>query len=205
MRSDIRLFIASLVASAWLTSGWLPLASGQMGPMGRQAPGPMSQMAEPTEHGTKTVGGLEITLVAAPPLSQEQMAKMMPGMGEMKGPMGGMQQMPPMGPMKGMAPMQQMKKGMGPMRGMGPMGSQPTHWIGVIVRDAKTDAAVQNLPITLTARKGQWIQTVNLMPMPGSYGANITLPEKGTYDIAVKVNRAAPEAPAEASFHFIFK
>jgi len=155
-------------------------------------------MAEPTEHGTKTVGGLEITLVAAPPLSQEQMAKMMPGMGEMKGmgPMGGMQQMPPMGPMK---------KGMAPMKGMGPMGSQPTHWIGVIVRDAKTDAAVQNLPITLTARKGQWIQTVNLMPMPGSYGANITLPEKGTYDIAVKVNRAAPGKPVEASYNFTFK
>ena len=198
MRSDIRLFIASLVASAWLTSGWPPLASSQMGPMGRQAPSPMSQMAEPTEHGTKTVGGLEITLVAAPPLSQEQMAKMMPGMGEMKGmgPMGGMQQMPPMGPMK---------KGMAPMKGMGPMGSQPTHWIGVIVRDAKTDAAVQNLPITLTARKGQWIQTVNLMPMPGSYGANITLPEKGTYDIAVKVNRAAPGKPVEASYNFTFK
>lgn len=198
MRKEFSLLSVGLVAIALIGSAWPPLASSQMGLMGGQRPGPMGQMAEPTEHGTKTVGGLEITLVAAPPLSQDQMARMMPGMGEMKGmgPMGGMQQMPPMGPMK---------KGMAPMKGMGPMGGQPTHWIGVIVRDAKTDAAVQNLPITLTARKGQWIQTVNLMPMPGSYGANITLSEKGTYEIAVKVNRAAPGKPVETSYNFTFK
>ncbi len=198
MRKEFSLRSVGLVALALIGSAWPPLASSQMGPMGGQRPGSMGQMAEPTEHGTKTVGGLEITLVAAPPLSQDQMARMMPGMGEMKGmgPMGGMQQMPPMGPMK---------KGMAPMKGMVPMAGQPTHWIGVIVRDAKTDAAVQNLPITLTARKGQWIQTVNLMPMPGSYGANITLPEKGTYEIAVKVNRAASGKPVEASYNFTFK
>ncbi len=202
MHRQIRLLLVGLAAVGWVESGWLSPASSQMGPMGGQAPDPIGQMAEPTEHGTKTVSGLEITLLAAPPLSPGQMAKMMPempqGMGEMKGmgPMGGMQQMPPMGPMK---------KGMGSMQGMGPMGGQPTHWIGVIVRDAKTDAAVRDLPITLTARKGQWTQTVNLMPMPGSYGANITLPGRGTYEVTVKVNRAAPEASAEASYDFTFK
>ncbi len=202
MSAHVTSLLVGLAVIAWVGGAQAPPAFSQMGQMGGQPRGPMGQMAEPTEHGTKTVSDLEITLLAAPPLSPGQMAKMMPempqGMGEMKGmgPMGGMQQMPPMGPMK---------KGMGSMQGMGPMGGQPTHWIGVIVRDAKTDAAVRDLPITLTARKGQWTQTVNLMPMPGSYGANITLPGRGTYEVTVKINRAAPEASAEASYDFTFK
>lgn len=159
MRKGSSLLPASLVAIALIGGGWPPGASGEMGPMGGQPPGPMGQMADPTEHGTKTIGGLEITLVSAPPLSREQMAKMMPGMG----PMGGMPAMPSMGP--------------------------ATHWIGVIVRDVKEDRVVPDLQIRLTAQKGGLSRTVTLMPMPGSYGANISLPERGRYMVTVTIAR----------------
>ena len=139
---------------------------------------------EAVEYGTKTAGGLQITLLAAPPLTAEQMQKMMPGMGGMPG-------MPSMGGMPGMGKMEGMQ-------------GQPTHWIGVVVRDAKTDAAVQNLDITLTAQKGSLIQTVKkLMPMPGSYGANISLPEKGQYRVRVQVNRS--DQPVQVDFDFAYQ
>lgn len=197
MRRDVRLFIASLVAAAWVGSGWPPFASSQMGPMGGQAPGPPDQMAEPTEHGRKTLGGLEITLLTAPPLSPDQMAKMMPGMGEMKGmgPMGGMQQMPSPG---------SMKKRMGPMQGMGGMEGQPTHWIGVLVRDLKDDRVMPGLEITLTAQKGGWARNVTLMPMPGSYGANIALPSRGGYEVHVRISLTG-RPPVEAAFDLDYR
>ncbi|MBI2001627.1 MAG: iron transporter [candidate division NC10 bacterium] len=159
MRKDVWLFLVSLLASACIGSGWPTPASGQTGPMGGPRPGPMPQTVEPTEHGTKTVGDLEITLVSALPLSQEQMAKMMPGIG----PMGGMPAMPSMGP--------------------------ATHWIGVIVHSLKDGRVVPDLQITLTAQKRRLSRTVTLMPMPGSYGANISLPEKGRYKVTVTIAR----------------
>ncbi|MBI3120650.1 MAG: hypothetical protein HYZ03_00030, partial [candidate division NC10 bacterium] len=136
MGRDVRLLVASLAVITWVGGVRLPSAYAQMAPMGGQAAGTTVQMAEPTEHGTRTVGGLEVTLLTAPPLTQEQMAKMMPGM----------------------------MQGMGGMQGMGAMAGQPTHWIGIVLRDANSDAVVRNLPISLTARKDQWMQTVNLMP-----------------------------------------
>jgi hypothetical protein len=142
-----------------------------------------SSAQEPADYGTKRAGGLEITLLAAPPLTAEQMQKMMPGMGGMPG-------MPSMGGMPGMGKMEGMQ-------------GQPTHWIGVFVRDAKTDAAMQNLDITLTAQKGDVSRTVTLMPMPGSYGANISLPEKGQYHMRVRVNR--PEQPVQVDFEFVYQ
>ncbi len=131
----------------------------------------MPPTGEPVEHGTKRAGDLEVTLLTAPPLSPEQIRQHMPGMGRMQGK-GGMQ-------------------GMGSMRGtMGSMGDAdgaPTHWIGVIVRDATDGGVVPNVDVTLTAKKGDLTRTVKLMPMPGSYGANINLPEKGRYAVTVRV------------------
>lgn len=153
----------------------------QMGGMGGMAPQPKTQAPEgrePTEHGTKQAGGLAVTLLSAPPLSPEAMQKMMPGMGGMKG-----------------------MQGMGSMMAMG--AGQPTHWIGVVVRDLKDDRVVPGLPITLTARKDGLSRTVTLMWMPGSYGANISLPEKGHY--AVTVSIARPGQPVSLVFDFEYE
>ncbi len=135
----------------------------------------MAPAGEPVEHGTKRAGDLEVTLLTAPPISPEQMQQRMPGMGSMPGK-GGMQ-------------------GMGGMRGIGGMSGDdgtPTHWIGVIIRDAKDGGVVPNADATLTAKKGHLTRTVKLMPMPGSYGANINLPEKGRYTVTVRVAHAGP-------------
>lgn len=133
-----------------------------------------SAAQEPTVHGSKQADGLEIALLTSPPLSPEEMQKTMPGMGG-TGATQGMQQM-----MRGMP-------GMGGMRGE---ADQPTHWIGVIVRDLKDDRMVQGLDITLTAQRGQLTRTVTLMAMPGSYGAHISLPEKGRYAVTVTIARS---------------
>lgn len=152
----------------------------QMGGMGGMAPPAKTQppkTSEPTEHGTKQAGGLEVALVSAPPLSPEEMQRMMRGMG------GGMQ-------------------GMGGMMSGQGQGA-PTHWIGVIVRDVKDDRAMQDLDITLTAKKGGLVRTAKLMPMPGSYGANISLPEKGRYTVTVTIAR--PGQPVSVAFPFDHK
>lgn len=124
------------------------------------------------ELGSKTSGGLEITLVSAPPRSQEEMKEMMKQMGQKE-----MQNM-----MK--------EKGMGGVMGMGGMMEIPsepaTHWLGVIVLDSKTKKFVPNLKVSLTA-KGKVTRKVDLMSMPGSYAQNISLPS-GKYDITVKVD-----------------
>lgn len=110
--------------------------------------------------------------------------------------------------MSGMGGMQEMMRGMrgmeGMMRGMPGMGAgAPTHWIGVFVRDLKEDRVVQGLQITLTARKGDVARTATLMPMRGSYGANISLPEKGRYTVTVAIAR--PENPVSVAFDFDYQ
>jgi len=142
---------------------------------------------EPTEHGTKQADGLEVTLVSAPPLSPAEMQRMMPGMGGM-------------GSMQGRGGMMRDMPGMGGMAGA---GVKPTHWIGVIVSNVKEGRVVPDLQITLTARKGELTWTVSLMPMPGSYGANISLPEKGRYTVTVTV--AHPERPVSVAFDFEYR
>ena len=132
----------------------------------------MAPSAEPVEHGKKGAGDLEVTLLTAPPLSPEQMQQHMPGMGSMQG-QGGMPGM--MGGMRGM------------MGGTSGGEGKPTHWIGAIVRDVKDGGVVPNAEVTLTAKKGDLTRTVKLMPMPGSYGSNISLPEKGRYAVTVRV------------------
>lgn len=169
----------------------------QMGGMGGMAPPAKTQppkASEPTEHGMKQAGGLEVTLLSAPPLSPEEMQRMMPGMsGGMQG-MGGM----PGGNMGGMMG----GKGMGGMMSGQGQGA-PTDWIGVVVRDVKDDRAVQDLDITLVATKGGLMRTAKLMPMPGSYGANISLPEKGRYTVTITVAR--PGQPVSVVFPFDHK
>lgn len=157
----------------------------QMGGMGGMAPQPQPpEGREPTEHGTKQAGGLAVTLLSAPPLSPEAMQRMMPGMGGMQG-MGGMM------------------RGMPGMGGMGETEARPTHWIGVVVRDLKDSRVVQGLSITLTAQKGSEARTVTLMPMPGSYGANISLPEKGRYAVTAIIAR--PGQPVDLAFDFEYE
>ncbi len=143
---------------------------------------PPSAQPQPTEHGTKRVDGLEVTLLTAPPLSSAQMQQMMRNGGGMKG-MGGM-----MGGQQGMA---------------GMPGGVPTHWIGVIVRDLNDDRAVQDAAVTLTAKKDGVTRTVKLMPMPGSYGANVTLPERGRYTVTVIIGQGGQRR--EVAFPFDYQ
>jgi hypothetical protein len=147
---------------------------------------------EPTEHGTKVTDGLEITLLSRPPLSPAEMQQMIPGMGGM----GGMQGMG--GMMRGQG-MEGMMRGMPGMGGMGGGEAQPTHWIGVVVRDLNDRRVVPDLQVTLTAQKGGLTRSVRLMPMPGSYGAHINLPEKGQYAV---VAIARPGQPLQVAFEF---
>lgn len=118
------------------------------------------------EIGKKTSGGLEITLVSAPPRTQEETKKMMEQMGQT-----GMKEM-----MK--------EKGMGDTM---EMPSEPaTHWLGVIVLNSKTQRFVPNLKVTIMAT-GPVTRNVELMSMPGSYAQNISLPS-GRYDIIVRID-----------------
>jgi hypothetical protein len=151
---------------------------------------------EPIEHGTKQADGLEITLLSRPPLSPAEMQQPTPGMGGM----GGMQGMG--GMMRGMQGME----GVRGMPGTGSMGggaAQPTHWIGVVVRDLRDDRVLQNLQVALSARKGGVTRTVQLMPMPGSYGAHISLPEKGRYNVLVGISR--PGRPLNVAFELNYE
>lgn len=145
---------------------------------------------EATEVGSQRSDDLEITLLSAPPLSPSEMERMMRGMGGMQGP-------------SGMQGMKGMKGGMPSMGGMGGGEGQATHYIGVIVRDVKADRVVHGLDLTLTAQNGGVTRTVKLMPMPGSYGANVSLPRKGTYVVTVTIAR--PGQPAAAAFEFVYK
>lgn len=124
------------------------------------------------EIGEKKAGGLEVTLVSAPPRSMEEMKKMMNQMGpEMK---------------------KMMRQG---MKGM----EEPTHWLGVVILNSKTKKFVPDLKVTLTA-KGPVTQNVDLMPMPGSYAQNISLPS-GRYDILVTIaSNKEKKQPVEVRF-----
>jgi hypothetical protein len=96
-----------------------------------------------------------------------------------------------------------MMSGMPAMGGMAGVEAPPTHYIGVLVSDLKDSTVEHGLQITLTARKAGLTRTVTLMPMPGSYGANISLPEKGRYTVAVTIAR--PENPVSIAFDFEYQ
>lgn len=144
-----------------------------------------AEKASVKEIGKETSGGLEITLVSAPPRTEEEMKKMMEQMGQTE-----MQKM-----MK--------QKGMEGMRGMGGMMDMPsepaTHWLGVVILDKKSGKFMPNLKVTLAA-KGPVRRTVELMPMPGSYAQNIAL-SSGRYDILVKIDfPKGDKKPVEVRF-----
>lgn len=163
---------------------------GGMAKMAPESQATPSSQAEPFEHGTKQADGLAVALLSAPPLSPAEIERTMPGMGGMRG-------MQEMGRMRGMAGRQEMP-------GVGGMGGEAaTHWIGVIVRSLAENRVAQDLDITLTAKKGEVVRTMKLMPMPGSYGANVSLPEKGRYVVTVAIAR--PRQPLSVSFDFSYE
>ncbi len=143
---------------------------------------------EATEVGSQRSDDLEVTLLFAPPLSPSEMQRMMRGMGGMGG-------------MQGPSGMQGMKGMMGGMPSMGGGESRATHYIGVVVRDVKADRIVQGLDVTLATVKDGVTRIVKLMP--GSYGANISLPEKGIYVVTVTIAR--PGRPVAVAFEFAYK
>ncbi len=137
---------------------------------------PWAQAEEVQELGTKVVQGLEVTCVVRPPLSPAQMTEMMRKMG-----MGGM---------------------MG-MQGM-PM-PRPTHYMGVIVKDAKTGKVMQGLTISLKAEGAARTQPVRLWAMPGSYAKGVVLPRKGPYTILFTIEGPMLKTPVEVSFNFVYR
>ncbi len=64
--------------------------------------------------------------------------------------------------------------------------------------DLKDGRVVHGLHVTLTARRNGLPRTVTLMPVPGSYGVNIRLPEKGRYTVTAAIAR--PENPVSVAF-----
>ena len=126
-----------------------------------------AQSAAIKEIGKKVSGGLEVTLLSAPPLTQAETKKTMMGTGGM-----GMMEMP----------------------------SEPaTHYLGVIIRNQKTQKVISDLKVTLTA-KGPVTRKAELMSMPGSYAQNISLPP-GRYDIIVKIDSPKEKRkPVEVRF-----
>lgn len=126
---------------------------------------------ETKEIATKRVDDLEVTFIAAPPMSAEEMAKRMPGMTAMPG----MEPMP---------------------------GVKPTHWLGVIITDAKTGRALQGLSVNLTAKGNGVTREQTLIGMPGSYANNISLPAVGAYKILVTIAGPSRRQPLKLSFDF---
>ncbi len=180
MRRKLAIGLAGLMLAGAVGPGLAQPAEGPVAPR-TQARGPMvAQMGMGgvmpetppgvREHGTKQAGGFEVTLLSSPPLSPEEMQRTMPGMGGMQGM----------------------------MRGMEGMGGPPTHWVGVVVRDA-AGRIVKGLSITLTVLD----RTVRLMPMPGSYGAHISLLQKGSYTVTVTIARRV--VPLTLAFDFEYE
>ena len=129
---------------------------------------------ETKEIATKKVDGLEVTLLAAPPMSPEEMAKRMPGMMTMPG--------------------------MEPMPGM-----KPTHWLGVIITDARTGNVLKDLQVELTAKRRDDVRRRQLIAMPGSYANNISLLAVGAYKVLIKIADPSFKQPLEVPFDFEYR
>lgn len=129
---------------------------------------------ETKEIATKKADGLEVTLLAGPPMSPEEMAKRMPGMMTMPG--------------------------MEPMPGM-----KPTHWLGVIITDARTGNVLKDLQVELTAKRRDDVRRRQLIAMPGSYANNISLPAVGAYKVLIKIADSSFKQPLEVPFDFEYR
>lgn len=129
---------------------------------------------ETKEIATKKADGLEVTLLAGPPMSPEEMAKRMPGMMTMPG--------------------------MEPMPGM-----KPTHWLGVIITDARTGNVLKDLQVELTAKRRDDVRRRQLIAMPGSYANNISLRAVGAYKVLIKIADPSFKQPLEVPFDFEYR
>lgn len=129
---------------------------------------------ETKEIATKKADGLEVTLLAGPPMSPEEMAKRMPGMMTMPG--------------------------MEPMPGM-----KPTHWLGVIITDARTGNVLKDLQVELTAKRRDDVRRRQLIAMPGSYANNISLLAVGAYKVLIKIADPSFKQPLEVPFDFEYR
>ncbi len=120
---------------------------------------------EVREIGTATVAGMQITFVAGPPPTPEEMKIMRERMGKKMG-----------------------KEGMPKIRKEGEMAPmpKPTHRLGVIITDAQTWRKISGLSVTLTATGPGGSRSFPLTEM-GGYGSPVALPGKGRYTILIKL------------------
>jgi hypothetical protein len=165
--------------SAFLVFLLLPILMGTLALTAQQV-----EAGEVREVGTATVAGMQITFIAGPAPTAEEMQIARERMGKMMGK-------------EGMAGMQK-KGGMAPMR-------KPTHRLGAIVTDARTGRKIPNLSVTLTATGPGGSTRVLLTEMPGSYGGPVTLSQKGRYAILITVEGPALKEPVEVPFDFEYR
>ncbi len=141
------------------------------------------EAGEVREVGTATVAGMQITFVAGPAPTPEEMKIMRERMAKKMG-------------MEGMPRMQ--KKGeMAPMR-------KPTHRLGAIILDAQTRRKIPGLSVTLTATGPGGSRTFPLTEM-GGYGSPVALPGKGRYTILIKMEGPSLIKPVEVPFEFEYR
>jgi len=153
-------------------------------PMGISLTAWQIDAGEVSEVGTATVAGMEITFVAGPPPTPEEMKIMRERMGKMMGS-------------EGMAGMRTEGE-MAPMR-------KPTQRLGAVVIDARTGRKIPNLSVTLTATGPGGSSSFLLGEMPGSYGSPVALPRKGRYTILIKVEGPSLKTPVEVPFDFEYR
>ncbi len=142
------------------------------------------EAGEVREVGTAMVAGMQITFIAGPSPTAEEMKIMRERMAKKMG-------------MEGMPKMR--KKGeMAPMR-------KPTHRLGAIVTDARTGQRIHDLSVTLTATGPSGSSRFRLREMPGSYGGPVALPGKGRYTILIKIEGPSLKKPVEVPFDFEYR
>ena len=133
------------------------------------------------ELGSRRAGGLEVSCVIRPPLSQEEIDHVMKTMMEWM-------------------------MTMGKMMDEKEMFSMATHQLGLIITDAKTKKVVRGLEVTVTAKGPKRSQDFMMLEMPGSYGGPLMFMDKGDYTLTVNI-KPTPQAPkglkpVRVSFNF---
>jgi hypothetical protein len=96
------------------------------------------------------------------------------------------------------------RMGMGGTMGMEGM-VKPTHYMSVIITEARTGKVVQDLTVSVKAEGAARTQPVTLWTMPGMYGKGVTLPRKGRYTILIKAEGPSLKKPAEVHFDFEYR
>lgn len=96
------------------------------------------------------------------------------------------------------------RMGMGGLMEMGAM-AKPTHYMSVIITEARTGKVVQDLTVSVKAEGAARTQPVMLWTMPGMYGKGVTLPRKGRYTILIKIEGTSLKKPVEVPFDFEYR